>query len=273
MIFNLQNQVVALFRSKLAGVIKTPDTSIISGPPADTPRPMIAVYGGNFQILSKAGDFSSSQPRPREIAEEFPVDQGTPAGPYNLSKIPLTGTAIGQLTYNKGSLNERSRLILEKADFTIDYSGGSVTLLVDAKGASVLRVTYSFPATFFSEDFQQDFFIETLGPDMAVVEKIASLASTILFTNYDELIAGFNTTNPTQYSTADYLSEHRLGRLNWVDGQTVYAGNDSSVKMKFSVSSQIIHIRQTVSGFGLIEKVHSPGSSATPGINIEPGLG
>jgi hypothetical protein len=122
------------------------------------------------------------------------------------------------------------------------------------------------------QEFHQELFIEVLSPDPASVERLSSLSGSIVFTHHDELIQTYNQTSRTIYSTNVYLSEHWIGRLAWIDSHADYVVSPG-VKMRFQVSGQLKHIRAVLGGFGLIEKIHTPGTSATEGVNIEPELG
>lgn len=274
MILKLQERIVALLRTGLAGAVPNPVAlHIVTGPPPANPRPFLAVYGGDLHMGAQAPDFSSSQPRPMELKEEFPVQAGTPQGPYSLAQTPLKGSALGRLVYDKGGLDERRRLIQENKDFTIDYPNASLQIQADMADASHVQLVYFFAGIFFVQEFRQEFFLEVLGPDVSALERLSSLAASVIFTNHDELIAHYNQSNRTVYSATQYLSEHWIGRLAWLDNSTVHAGNNSSVKMRFSVNGQVKHIRADAGGFGIIESIRSPGQPATTGVNISPEMG
>jgi len=271
----LQRQVVMLLRTALAGSpITTPDTQVIRGKPAASPRPLIAVYSGSLKSGEQAGDNSSGDPRPMQLREVFPIQGGNQLGPYQLAKTPLDGSALGKLIFDKDGPEERRQLIIDKKDFTINYQDAECTLVANPGTASHLQLEYSFPGIFIIHDFQQDFFIELVGEDMNALERLASLACTVIFTHHKELVDTYNQTNRTVYSATNYLSEHWIGRISWVDNTpSEYAETDDVIKMHFKVSGQVKHIRQDVSGFGIIESIRSPGTQAGAGVNIVPELG
>jgi len=271
----LQRQVVTLLRTALAGApITTPNTQVIRGKPAASPRPLIAVYSGSLKSGEQAGDNSSGEPRPMQMREVFPVPGGNPLGPYQLAKTPLDGSAIGKLIFDKDGPEERRQLIIEKKDFSIDYPNAAFTLNANPGTAGHLLMEYSFPGIFILHDFQQDFFIELVGEDMNALERLASLACTVIFTHHKELVDTYNQTNRTVYSATNYLSEHWIGKISWLENTpSEFAETDDVIKMHFKVSGQVKHIRQDVTGFGIIESIRSPGTHAGAGVNIVPELG
>jgi hypothetical protein len=271
----LQSQIVTLLRTGLAGApITNPATQIIRGKPVANPRPLITVYAGAIKSGEQAGDNTSGEPRPMQMREVFPVPGGNPLGPYQLAKTPLDGSALGKLIFDKDGPEERRQLIIEKKDFTIDYPNAEFTLNANPGTAGHLLLEYSFPGIFILHDFQQDFFIEMVGEDMNVLERLASLACTIIFTHHKELVDNFNQTNRTVYSATQYQSEHWINRISWVENiPAEYPSSDDSITIRFKVSGQVKHIREDVSGFGIIESIRTPGAPAGAGVNIVPGLG
>ncbi len=270
----LRNHIVTLLRTGLAGTpITTPATQVVSGKPTATPRPMIALYGGALKPGRKAGDYNAGDPRPQAMSEEFAIQPGNSTGPYSLAKTPLDGTALGKLVFDKDGPEERRQLVQEKKDFTIDYPNAAFTLKENPVGASHVVLEYSFAGIFFLQDFHQEIFLEVVGPDMTVIERLASLAASVIFTRHNEIIEQFNKTDRTVYSATEYGTEHWIGRLEWLDSVVEYTSTESIIRMRFGVSGQMKHLRQAAGGFGIIESVRSPGTPVGIGVNIVPQTG
>jgi hypothetical protein len=107
---------------------------------------------------------------------------------------------------------------------------------------------------------------------MADVEQWASLINSMLLTNQNELIEHYNLTDKTEYTANQYLSTHSIDRINLLTGVPEALNQSIKFQFTFEVHGQIKLAKEIEGGFGLIEKIHSPGSTSVHPVDIEVGL-
>ena len=247
----------------MAGPIPQPDVGAL---------PMIALYAGKYEINQNMKDGSSSQPRPQEIAQDIPVDSGSPQGPYGLVKTPLDGSLRCKIIFEKESLTERQLTLVENKDFTIDYQNATIAFSYDMTAAGHIMLAYSFVGVFTIREFQQLFLIDVYDEDMADVEQWTSLINSMVLTNQNELIEHYNFTDKTEYTANQYISTHTIDRIDLLAGAPEALNQAIKFQFTFQVHGQIKLAKEIVGGFGLIEKIHSPGSTSVHPVDIEIGL-
>lgn len=275
MIHKLLEAIVTVLQAGFTGVIPTPASRITFGTvvvPNAGQLPRLAAYAGLLEINQIAGDTASSQVRPQELRERLTVNVVTPQGPYVLAKTPLEGSLSCQAVYEEGLVGERRQLLVAGKDFTIDFLNHSLTFSADLTGAGVLLVQYSFPGVFTVREFRQEFFLDVFDSNAADLERWTALSTAMVLTNHDALLETFNQINKTEHTANNFLSVHTIRHINLLDGVPALANSPFQMKLKFEVRGEIKSVKQIVGGFGLIERVHSPGKTGGPvdiGANVE----
>jgi len=274
MIDHLIQHIITLLRQGFDGVIPSPESHIVTGALAGEidELPAIAIYPSKLTWSQGLVESNSSGPRPQEFRQEIPVEAGSPQGPYPLAKTPLPGSAQGQLIFDPGEVTERRVTVLENKAFTIDYQTPAVSFSADLSEASLIRLTYSFVGVFTVKEFQQQFLVDVYDTGMAAVEKWASLANGMILTSHDELIEQYNVTAKTEYIANQFITRHTLGRLQSLEGSPGRQESALKMQLTYSATGYITLIKEIVDGFGLIQKIHSPGQISDHPVDIEIGL-
>lgn len=276
MIQKLGEQIVSILRLGLQGEIPDPTTHIVLEPVSDPNSgdiPLITFAKGELATYQIANELSSSQPRPQSFQQSLAVDTLAPQGPYALDQTPLEGSMLLRVVYDKDTLTERSQLFQENKEYTIDYTTGQLTVSKDISDASDLLLTYSFVGIFTIKEFQQNFLMTVYSDSTSELEILTSLCLSMISTNHDELLTSYNQTDKTVYSANDYVSEHSLSHIQLLKGQVDFQNNILKEELHFLVKGQIKSIKTLSGGFGLIEKVHSPGIISDHAVDVEPNLG
>lgn len=273
MIQRLIQNLITLLRGSFAGVIANPQNQIVTGPiTTPTVLPTIAIYADKLAISQNFKEASSSQPRPQEFRQEIAVNTAAPAGPYTLAKTPLEKSTLCKIIFDKGSLQERQTLLVENKDFSIDYQNATILFAYDLSKASHILLKYSFAGVFTMREFQQDFLVDIFDDDMGKVEKWASLTTGMILTSHDEQLEQYNLANKTEYVANQFLTTHTLDRIHLLEGVPSSAGANFKLQLKFRAAGQLKLVKEITSGFGLIEKIHSPGKISTQPVDIEIGV-
>jgi hypothetical protein len=275
MIENLLARIIVDLRQALAGVMAQPDTHIVAGPvadPAAAALPVVALSPGELTIKVLAGDSASSQPRPQEFREELAINNASPLGPYALARTPLTTSALCKLVLDQGTLDERQVLLIEGADFSVDYQNARITLAHAVTGASTLLVRYSYVGVFTVQDFSQKFSVDIYDKDFAAVEKWAALANSVILTSRDDLLNFYNQTSPTTYTAGAYASTHMISQLQALGGVPALATAGVKLQFMFNVNGQLKLTKEIGPDFGLIQHIRSPGRSTVAPVDIDIGL-
>ena len=234
--------------------------------------PLIGLYLGEVNINQQSADTLSSAIRPQERKDRFVVDINTPQGPYTLPKTPLEGSLTCQVLFNEGQLGEKQRLMIEKKDFTIDYLNRLMIFSTSIAGASIVRVSYTFPGVFTIREFNQTFFIDIFDTSNDNLERLTSVTNAIVLTNHDWLLAQFNTIDRTQHTIGNYQSEHTLREIRLVQvAPTEIPDTPSLWHLEFAVSGVIKVTKEISSGYGIIEKVISLGKTGQ-GVDVDVNL-
>ncbi len=235
--------------------------------------PVIGLYLGIVNISQQTADSISSAVRPQERKDRFVVDNNTPQGPYTLPKTPLESSLVCQVLFNEGQIGEKQRLMIEKKDFTINYLNRQMTFSTDITGASSVRVSYNFPGVFTIREFYQEFFIELFHAPNDQLERLVAVVNAIILTNYDWLLEQFNTIDRTQHTIGNYQSEHTLREIRLVQATPTEIPDTPSLwQLHYSVSGVIKVTKEISSGYGIIEKVVSPGRIGQ-GVDVDVNLG
>lgn len=275
MINKLIEEIIARLRSGFNGVISNPDNHIEAGPispPGTGALPKIALYAGGYEINQTVRDDASSQPRPQPITQIIPVNVGTPQGPYSLSKTPLQGTLRCKIIFNKGAVDERKLTLQENADFTTDYSTAEVLFNTSIEEADEIVLDYSFVGVYTLREFQQSLLLDVYAASVSESEQLAALSSSMILTQQNELLDHFNVVDPTEYIANQYVTKHSLDRIDLMAGAPETQSNVYQYQSTFQVHGQIKYTKAIVDGFGLIEKVHSPGVDSEHPVDIEVNL-
>lgn len=267
MIHKLLEAIVTVLRAGFTGIIPTPAARITFGTvvnPNAGQLPRLAAYAGLLETSQVNVDVASSAVRPQELRERLTVSGGTPQGPYTLAKTPLEGSLLCQAVYQEGLVGERRQLFQEGKDFSVNYLNHTMTFTTSLAGAGVLLVQYNFPGIFTIREFRQEFFLDIFDNDPAPLERWSAISTAIVQTNHDLLLQTFNQINKTEHTANDYLSVHTVRHINLLSGTPALVTSPFQMKLKFEVRGEIRSVKQISGGFGLIERVHSPGKTGGP---------
>lgn len=270
MISNLVDQIVTLLQSGFAGVLPTPADHVVAGRQAEVAPeslPIIAVYADRFEIERSVPEPSSSEPRPQPVREELAVDGGAPAGPYDLARQPLAGTMRCVIVLDRGGPDERTSALQEAADYTIDHQAGTITFTTDIAAADLIQLSYSFVGVFTVREHAADLRVDVLAATDAELEMLASLTIAMIATNRDELIEQYNSTSPTEHSANEFTSTHSISGITLVEGQPTAPGA-LDLQLRYEVPGQLKLAKAIEGGFGLIEKIRSPGPGFEDDIDV-----
>ena len=274
MIHKLLEAIVLVLRAGFTGVIPTPASRITFGT-AVTPNagqlPRLAAYAGLLEISQAAADTASSAVRPQALRERLTVNGGAPQGPYTLAKTPLEGSLSCQAVYQEGLVGESRKLLVENKDFTINYLNHTISFSTSLTGAGVLLVQYSFPGVYTVREFRQEFYLDVFDSNAADLERWSALSVSMILTNHDSLLETFNQTNKTEHSANEYLSVHTIRNIHLLDGTPALVTSPFLHKLRFEVRGDIKPVKEISGGFGLIERVHSPGKTGGP-VDIDANL-
>ena len=272
MINKLIQETIARLRTGFAGVIDTPASHIVAGPispPEASALPMITLCAGPYEINQAVKDEASSQPRPQAMTQILSVDAENPQGPYHSDKTPLQGTLQCRIIFDKGTVTERRLALQENKDFTIDYSSADVTLVYPVEEADEIILDYSFVGVFTLREFQQRLLLDVFAANIAESEQLAALSSSMILTQQNELLEHYNFTDRTEYIANQYVASHTLDHIDMLSGAPESLVNASRYQSVFQVHGRIKHTKEIVEGFGLIEKIHSPGVVSDHPIDIK----
>ncbi|MEO1261091.1 MAG: hypothetical protein AAFZ15_19980 [Bacteroidota bacterium] len=274
MIHNLLTQIISTLRTGFAGVLSEPLTQVNEGPipvPTIEQAPRLGVHMSEVTYLQHHRELSSSKPRPIGLKEELAVNEGNPAGPYQLEKTPLDTSVLCKVLFDEGPFTGRRLLFVEGKDFTINYQNGQLTFSRDLAGASTVFLHYSYVGVFTIREFEQTFVLDVYDQQSANTEKWASIATNMILSNHDELLELFNDTNQVTHVANAYLSEHSISQILPLTATTEKTddGNLFKSQLSFKAIGQIRFVREIVGGFGLIEKIHSPGKVSSKSVDID----
>jgi hypothetical protein len=274
MIEQLIQQIATLLRQGFAGIIPSPEGRIVAKELTELtePLPVIAVYPGKLIWSQSLIETSTSRPRPEEFRQEIAVEAANPQGPYPLVKTPLRGSARGQILFDPGAVTERRMTAIENKEFTIDYQNPAITFNVDLTEASKVRLIYSFVGVFTIKEFEQNFLIDIYEADPKLLEQWTSLVTGMILTSHDDLIEQYNLSAKTEYVANQFITRHTLGRIHVLEG--IPGRQESALKMQLisNAIGQVTVIKEIVDGFGLIEKIHSPGRVSEAPVDVEIGV-
>lgn len=272
MVHNLVIRIINTLRAGFAGVLTNPNTRVAEGPipvPGNGQAPRLGVHLGEVTYTQHHRELSSSQPRPIEMREELAVNGGNPAGPYQLAKMPLDTSVLCKVLFGAGPLAGRRLLFVEGKDFTIDHQNAQLTFTRDMTGADTIILRFSYVGVFTVREFEQTFFVDAYDTLAGNAEKWASLATGMILSNHDELLEQFNSANQVVHVSNAYLSETTISQMLPLLTTTEKTGNLFKLQASFKAIGQVRFVREIVGGFGLIEKIHSPGAAAEDGVNVE----
>ncbi len=271
MVQQLISQIIERLRSGFAGVITNPATRILDGPapvPTIAQVPRLALYMGTTAFEQQYRDQASSQPRPMEMRQTLPFNLGL--GPYQLAQTPLDKSMLCKVQFSQ-AVGGRRRLFQEGKDFTIDYQNARLSFIQEPNGAETMSLKYSYVGVFTVREFQQDFFLDIFDDSAAKVENWATLSTAMILSNHDELLNDFNINNPLPHIANEFVSEHTLSHVLPINTTVEkLPGSDFfKLQMKFNANGQVKYIRTQLGGFGIIEKIQSPGVASAHPVDID----
>ena len=276
MIQGLVERLLTILQQAFADGIADVDQHVVAGPvpaPDAAALPLIALSPGELELESRVRDESTSQPRPREIRETIATNETIPAGPYSLERTPLAGSLRCRVVFEQGQLAERSVTLTEGRDFTVDPAAPSIAFTGDVAGSDQIRLIYSFAGIFTVRELRQQLLADVYGQDAGTVEGFASLVAGVVLTDQDELLEHVNRVAPTTYAAGRYATRHVFDRLVLTGGAAVDS-SDGIVhqRLRFRATGRLEATREVDGGFGLIERVHSPGRVSEHPVDVEPEL-
>ena len=250
-------------------------------PPPVGQLPRIVVSAGKLEMPPPFGDAPPGQARPRDIREHFPVNINAVQGPYTLAQMPLDGTVSCRLTWRTAGENlegKKIRVYPRKGNtgdgFTVDYENRRINVFYAQTLADTpeLEVEYAYAAIFTLREFRQMLLLEAYADMASNAEKWASLAAAVLLTNADTLLEDSNQSGNV-HSNGNYTTTHLIGDFQWAEGLPEQVSSGVfRYTVQFRTSGQVI-LARTLSDFGVIERIFSPGQKNAPGvINIEANL-
>ena len=241
-----------------------------------TDGPAIGLYIEKLTYNTGYQDADMGEPRPEEVEDSINVVDGDNS--YSLTRIPLTGYVTIQLFYNFGEPTQRRLQLKENIHYRVNYENGQVDFgEFDLTGVDLFIARYAIPGVFNLKEFQQEFSMEIYTPEVEDLERVASLAVSIITTQQAALLDQYNTTSPTTYQTVGpaptYSSTHTISSIRLKSGEPDYSTSTPSIQLRFSVIGSIRYSRTIGDTFGIIERIHStPGVNDGPIINIVPEL-
>ncbi|NEP37736.1 hypothetical protein [Moorena sp. SIO3B2] len=90
-----------------------------------------------------------------------------------------------------------------------------------------------------SREFKQAFFIDICDPDLTKLEKLASLATGIILTNYKEIIETYNLSTANNYQAQQTATTHTISQITILEGSYDYLNNTPKLKLKWQVIGQV----------------------------------
>jgi hypothetical protein len=254
-IFKLLDQIV---KGKPDGF---PDIAI--GAVVADAKPRIGIYPGQLDASRSARD-SSNQPRPQSYLQEI-----TPAKNrknYKLDQTPLDGTLRCVIVIGKDSPEEQRLTLVETDDYQLSADSTTVGLTAQGKArvdtADSLLVTYSFVGTFALQEFQQLFHADVRAAALSDAEQWASLFVGLMATSHDALIDAYNASS-VNYQAGDFVTRHLLDGFSFQGSTTDIATDSATIHLTYQVTGRLELSRVKPPDFGLIEKIVSPGRTAS----------
>ncbi len=259
MINKLIEHIVALLRDNITSSSQIRQ-QIISGPasePASDALPAVVVVPGKLELSQRVRDATTGQPRAEELRQEFVLDPASPAGPYTLTQIPSPGSVRCQLVFDQGTAKERRMPLIEKQDFMVDQSSGTIRLIGDIVVATSMVVQYSFTGLSTTSEFQQEFLVDVYAASMADVEQWASLALSIILTNHHQLLRSYNLNDRTEYSVRPFATTHTIDQIQFLDGLPDLSGTISKLELRWRAAGRLKSTQASVDGYDVIRTIRS----------------
>lgn len=250
---------------------KEPDKQIQSAaqPAPDTALlPVVALYPGKLTASQKIKELSPGQPRPQEESEQLLITNTEQATSFRCKHLPLPGSVRCRLTREPDTLTERSSILVEKKDFTLDYTQGVINFSESLPLNSRLLVQYSFAGIFTLSEFKQDLFIDVFAKDAVAVEQWSALALAITLTAQTELLDRYNSVT-NSYSSGAFAVSSNLTQI-WL--QEICPTSDATLfktQLHFQVQGQLKLTKELADNAALIQKIHSPGRNSDAAVDIE----
>ena len=278
MIVQFLKQLETLFNSEFNVLINPIATHVVLGKvnnPLDSQLPLIELFPGELVISPEASDTKISEPAPQKVKRWVEIEAPDSGGPYALNYTPTAGVAAGKLWFNKDLAGERSELILENTEFTINRAAKTLTFTIDVSAANFAEIDYEFAGNVTMRAFTQQFFIAVSEKDnLQKIEEISALACAMVFTNLQNLIADFNNSNaPVKYQTKVFSTKHLIQHLQFLGGN--YNEISTTKILKFEVKGLMYFIKELEGGYEFIKYIISKGKTPTAptDIDIDIGLG
>lgn len=274
MVRGLVERLLTVLRQVFTAEIIDIDDHVVAGPvpaPAEEDLPLIALSPGELTLEPRVKDEATGQPRPRDRRQEIAVSETAPAGPYPLAQTPLADSLRCRIVFDKGELEERSVALREGHDFTIDPTAPSISFTYGITGADEIQLSYSVVGVFVVRELCQDLLADVYGKTVAAVERLSSLVTGIVLIDQNVLLEQVNRVAPTSYGVGRYATLHLFDRLVLLDGTAIEVSNNVvHQRLHFRATGRLEATRALEDGFGLIERVHSPGRVSEHPVDIEP---
>ncbi len=270
MIHHLMTTALTQLCDHLGGLLDAPEEHVVIAP-AQVPGedlPRLVLSPGPFTMNARAKAPRADSPRPQPAQQRIVLDAAQ--GPYPLAHTPLAESVRGQLILDDGTLSEHRELWVEGADLSIDYAQATVTLNQPLPSPGVLLLDYTFAGIFTVREFQQTLLLDITAADFAAAEQWASLATGVLLTHTDTLLAGAQAV----YESGRAVSTtHHVAQFDLVDGTPSLSASQATLRLTFSATGHMQLVRAIDDGFGVIEQIHSPGVTSTSPVAIQAELG
>ncbi|MES0488436.1 MAG: hypothetical protein ABUK01_00485 [Leptospirales bacterium] len=128
-------------------------------------------------------------------------------------------------------------------DTPVDQTNPSLTVLPGkfsfVPGANQDRLQARAQQLASERDFNQEFFVKILAPDVAKSEEIAALAINIIITEKEFLLGQVNRENKATYQTGKYVSEIDITEFQFLEGALDNSGAVINFVMKFQAGGRL----------------------------------
>ncbi len=133
-----------------------------------------------------------------------------------------------------------------------------------------MQLDYAFVGIYTQRDFEQVMWIDVYAPDAAAAVRWSSLASGVLLTRQDELLAS---ASASFLSGGSVSTTHEIVRLELVDGTPVPSPDGARIQLTYCAGGRLTFMWEVDDGFGLIQQISSPGNPSSDPVAIDIGLG
>ena len=136
--------------------------------------------------------------------------------------------------------------------------------------SAVLRLDYAFAGVFTVREFEQALVLDVYDVSAAGASRLGSLAAGVLLTCQDELRAAAAVEHVTKRAVS---TSHRITRLEFASGAPEAFASGSRMRLTFRTTGQLKLVREAAGSVGIIERIHSRGSSTPGAVSVAVELG